>query len=64
MLFYKKISMPAKKIGMQISNGNFYSSMAPPSAPKVDAYKPKLSLSSSMIQRIHNVRPGCGSCGK
>jgi hypothetical protein len=57
--------MPAKKMSMQISNGNFYSSMVQPvSKPAVDVYKPKLSLSSSMIQRIHNVRPGCGSCGK
>jgi hypothetical protein len=22
------------------------------------------ALNSSMISRIHNVRPGCGSCGK
>jgi hypothetical protein len=22
------------------------------------------SLNSSMIARIHNVRPGCGSCGR
>jgi hypothetical protein len=57
--------MPPKKMSMQISNGNFYSSMVQPvSKPAVDVYKPKLSLSSSMIQRIHNVRPGCGSCGK
>jgi len=22
------------------------------------------ALNSSMISRVHNVRPGCGSCGK
>ncbi len=28
-------------------------------APKAPA-----SLTSSMVSRIHSVRPGCGSCGK
>jgi len=65
ILIYKKDQMPSPKIYMQISNGNLYSSVVSPVSP---VSKPSstttLSLSSSMIQRIHNVRPGCGSCGK
>jgi hypothetical protein len=26
--------------------------------------KAPTALNSSMISRVHNVRPGCGSCGK
>ncbi len=26
--------------------------------------KPPSALNAAMIGRIHNVRPGCGSCGK
>jgi hypothetical protein len=26
--------------------------------------KPDVPLNSGMITRIHNVRPGCGSCGR
>ena len=51
---------------MFISNGN-------PTAAQLQAIQvtdakpvPKApsALSASMIGRIHNVRPGCGSCGK
>lgn len=33
--------------------------------PTVAIVKPRVSigLNSSMVGRIHNVRPGCGSCG-
>ena len=55
--------MFAKKMSMQISNGSYYSNMFSPPKVEVPIPKPKLNLSSSMIQRIHNIRPGCGSCG-
>jgi len=57
--------MPAK-INMFITNGNIF----PPqlSAPPQNVVsKPKSNntpLNSGMIARIHNVRPGCGSCGR
>jgi hypothetical protein len=63
--------MPAK-INMFLSNGNHQPaiirqqmntaslgvnpSMASPKAPS--------SLSAPFIARVHNVRPGCGSCGR
>jgi len=31
---------------------------------KVNSKKMESLSASSMIARIHNVRPGCGSCGK
>lgn len=33
--------------------------------PTIAIVKPKVSigLNNSMVGRIHNVRPGCGSCG-
>lgn len=56
--------MPAK-INMFITNGNI---LPPPvSLPQTQIMKPKTSnapLNSGMISRIHNVRPGCGSCGR
>jgi hypothetical protein len=58
--------MPAK-IFMKLNNGNytqkqlatFQANMAPTPKPKSGG-----ALNSSIIGRIHNVRPGCGSCGK
>jgi len=56
--------MPAR-MNMVISNGN----LLPPQIPKasssvVSTSSPSSSLNSSIIKRIHNVRPGCGSCGR
>jgi hypothetical protein len=53
------------RMNMVISNGN----LLPPQIPKSTASvtstaAPSSSLNSSIIQRIHNVRPGCGSCGR
>lgn len=31
---------------------------------KINAEKKPNALNASMVGRIHNVRPGCGSCGK
>ena len=52
---------------MFISNGNSISSqitqMSSASLATSNTNKPS-ALNSSMITRIHNVRPGCGSCGR
>ena len=59
--------MPAT-IKMSLSNGNTTRSqiaMLTQSAPKVASVnKSATPLSASMVGRIHNVRPGCGSCGR
>jgi hypothetical protein len=62
--------MPAK-INMIISNGN----VMPPqmrspmntanfATTPISAPKTSTALNSSIISRIHNVKPGCGSCGR
>lgn len=60
--------MPAK-ITMHISNGNEFSqyqkqmiAKQKAEVQKFNSSRPSL-LSAPMISRIHNVRPGCGSCG-
>jgi hypothetical protein len=56
--------MPAK-INMFITNGNI---IPPPLIlPQNQVTKSKTvnsPLNSNMLSRIHNVRPGCGSCGR
>jgi hypothetical protein len=59
--------MPAK-IFMNLNNNNYthkqlaeYKASIVAATPKPKAVK---GLNSSIIDRIHNVRPGCGSCGK
>ncbi len=57
-----------QKLNMLITNGNFIpanvksqinvANLAVIPTPK------SAPLNSSMITRIHNVRPGCGSCGR
>jgi len=58
--------MPAK-MKMQINNYNQPSPLmllntanlaAAPQPPKAPS-----ALSAPMLKRVHNVRPGCGSCG-
>jgi hypothetical protein len=61
--------MPAK-ISMLLSNGNpapilqqrplNTSSLGVVPAPR----KPSSALNAPFIARVHNVRPGCGSCGR
>ena len=56
--------MPAK-INMVISNGNHML----PQFRSIEAATPKVataptSLNAPFIARVHNVRPGCGSCGR
>ena len=58
-----------RKINMIISNGNnFFQQIQQQqvisSENKVNVIKPNVPLNSGMITRIHNVRPGCGSCGR
>jgi len=60
-----------RKINMIISNGNnFFPQQIRPqpqvtsSENKTTQSKPNVPLNSGMITRIHNVRPGCGSCGR
>ena len=58
-----------RKINMIISNGNNFFPQIPQqqvisSENKVNVIKPNVPLNSGMITRIHNVRPGCGSCGR
>jgi hypothetical protein len=59
--------MPAK-MNMVISNGNrappqFYSRNAPSTLGTITT-KSSTALNASIIGRIHNVKPGCGSCGR
>jgi hypothetical protein len=59
--------MPAK-MNMVISNGNklppqFYSRNAPSTLGTI-AKKAPTALNASIIGRIHDVKPGCGSCGR
>ena len=57
--------MPAK-MTMSLNNNNFSRLQiaafikAQPAAPK----PPPRRLNSSMVERIHAIKPGCGSCGK
>jgi len=64
--------MPAK-INMFLSNGNLNyntrsvinsASLSVIPETKSLAVTASSSLNSSIISRIHNVRPGCGSCGR
>ena len=62
-----------QKINMFISNGNVeprtnlvpavnYANLAV--APTTTNVVAPSTLSSSMIGRIHSIKPGCGSCGR
>jgi len=58
--------MPAK-IFMKLNNGNYTQKQLETfQANLAQTPKPKAGgpLNTSIIGRIHNVRPGCGSCGK
>lgn len=55
-------------MNMIITNNNimppqFRSTPNPTNLASV-APKPSSALNSSIIKRIHNVKPGCGSCGR
>lgn len=63
--------MPAV-IKMRLLNGNptaqqlaaFSKSNMSPVPQNLPTKSNTSSLNSSMISRIHNIKPGCGSCGK
>jgi len=57
--------MPAQ-IKMTLSNGNMSAAYiaSVQSQPVVKAKNIPSSLKSSMLSRIHNVKPGCGGCGR
>jgi len=60
--------MPAGKVRMSLlnTNNNNAPRLNPPANPNANIKqngKP-LSLYGSMISRIHNTKPGCGSCGR
>jgi hypothetical protein len=58
-----------QKINMFISNGNNSSFVTQQqiilgAAPYMASPKAPSALNAPFIARIHNVRPGCGSCGR
>jgi hypothetical protein len=62
--------MPAK-INMFLSNGNPPPAMIKQintaslgTAPSMAAPKAPSAINAPMLARVHNVRPGCGSCGR
>ena len=59
--------MPAK-VSMSLNNGNYTPAQLKVLTAHLAPVPPKkpmaLNMNSSIVQRIHNVRPGCGSCGK
>jgi hypothetical protein len=56
----------APKIKMTLFNGNFNASYIASiqSQPAAKVVNIPSSLKSSMLSRIHNVKPGCGGCGR
>lgn len=61
---------PSRKIGMNLNIGSQMNSMNQAmmanlaKAQREHQQKTPSALTSPMITRVHNVRPGCGSCGK
>lgn len=62
--------MPAK-INMFLSNGNPPPAMLKQiitsnlgTAPSMASPKAPSAINAPMLARVHNVRPGCGSCGR
>lgn len=56
-----------QKINMFISNGNVkpaFQQQKFNNANSAIAPKAPSSLKAPILSRIHNVRPGCGSCGR
>ncbi len=57
---------PSFSIRMNVQTPNIQGFLnVPTTQPLVKpSVKPPSSLKAPMVQRIFNVRPGCGSCGK
>ena len=64
-----------QKLNMIISNGNYQPALqrqintaslgvSPAASPSMAAPKAPSALNAPFIARVHNVRPGCGSCGR
>lgn len=58
-----------RKINMFILNGNqsisqFRSNVNTSNLANTPIENKSTALNSSIISRIHNVKPGCGSCGR
>jgi len=59
-----------QKINMYLSNGNLSNSQISnivknnSNLAAMQKNTPSPTLNTSMISRIHNVKPGCGSCGR
>jgi len=61
-----------QKIHMFISNGNhqpevqrqILNTASLAASPSMAAPKAPSALNAGMLARVHNVRPGCGSCGR
>lgn len=49
-------NIPSPVFRAQPSNANLGVAVATPKAPS--------ALNAGMLARVHNVRPGCGSCGR
>lgn len=67
---YINYNMP-QKINMVISNGNpqpiiqrQISTASLAYSPSFAAPKTPSALNAPILARVHNVRPGCGSCGR
>jgi hypothetical protein len=68
---YIKYNMP-QKINMIISNGNpspviqkhILNTASLGSSPSMAAPRAPSALNAPILARVHNVRPGCGSCGR
>ena len=61
---------PSRKIGMNLNVGSQMNSLNQAmmanlvKTQNAQQRRAPTALRSPMISRIHNVRPGCGSCGK
>ena len=61
-----------QKINMFISNGNpppaiqrqIINTASLAASPSMAAPKAPTALNAPILARVHNVRPGCGSCGR
>jgi len=62
--------VPSRRINMNLNVGSQMSSMNQAmlanlvKAQQAQQARAPSALTSSMIGRIHQVKPGCGSCGK
>lgn len=53
-----------RKMFMDLTNTNHLSIRKISQTKILEKSRSLAGLQNSMIQRIHNIKPGCGSCGK